>query len=67
MTEWHRLRGKRVRVHASGVIYRGVLLEMGEGSLVLRTESTVQEIPWDRISQVAEEPEGNEAGALGRS
>jgi len=58
MTDWNRLRGRRVRVQASGVTYRGVVVEMGESSLVLRTESGVQEIPWERIAQVEEEPAG---------
>jgi len=61
MTEWHRLRGRRVQVHASGVAYRGVVVEMGEASLLLRSDSGMQEIPWDRISQVAEEPGDPEA------
>lgn len=55
MTDWHRLRGHKVRVLASGVAHRGVVVEMGEDSLVLRTETGIQEIPWDRISQVVEE------------
>jgi len=64
MTEWHRLRGRRVRVHASGVAYLGVVVEMGETSLLLRSDLGMQEIPWDRISQVEKEPKG--PGADGR-
>jgi hypothetical protein len=55
MTEWNRLRGKRVRVSASGVAYEGVVVEMGENCLVLRSASGFREIPWEQIAQVAEE------------
>jgi len=55
VTDWNRLRGQRVRVMASGFAYRGIVVELGEGALVLRTETGIQEIPWERISQVTEE------------
>jgi len=55
MTDWRRLQGKAVRVTASGMEYRGVLVELGESALVLRSPTGVREIPWETVSQVREE------------
>ncbi|MDW7709269.1 MAG: hypothetical protein SCH98_02250 [Deferrisomatales bacterium] len=58
MTEWRRLRGTQVRVTASGVEYRGIVVEMGEEALVLRSPTGMLEIPWDRVTHLEESPGG---------
>lgn len=56
--DWRRLRGRAVRVTASGVEYRGVVVELGEEALLLRGDSGFREIPWTRITQIDEAPAG---------
>ncbi len=63
-SDWRRLTGKPVRVTALGVEFRGVVVEMGERGLLLRTQTGYREIPWDRITSVRELPD---AGAPGRA
>jgi len=55
MADWRRLRGKRVRVLAAGVEYRGTVVELGIESLILKSAGGFREIAWDRISRVVEE------------
>lgn len=63
-TDWRRLQGKAVRVIAAGMEYRGVLVELGEGALVLRSPTGVREIPWETVSQVREDgPAGGLSGS----
>lgn len=50
---------------ASGVEYRGVVVEMGEGALMLRSSTGMLEIPWERISHVEEVTRVPEARPLG--
>ncbi|MBE0617411.1 MAG: hypothetical protein IH608_05740 [Proteobacteria bacterium] len=65
MADWRQLRGKGVRVIASGVEYRGLVVELGESALVLRCATGVREIPWETVSQVQEDlPSGGASGAL---
>ncbi len=54
--DWRGLTGKAVVVVAGGIRYRGVLLEMGDASLVLRSARGFQEIPWERVTSLAEDP-----------
>lgn len=65
MSDWSRLGGRTVRVVASGVEYRGVVVEMGEGALMLRSSTGMLEIPWERISHVEEVTRVPEARPLG--
>lgn len=61
MGDWRRLVHKPVVVRASGVEYRGVVVELGERALLLRTPSGHLEIPWDRVTSLREDkgrPEG---------
>ena len=71
-SDWRRLTGKRVSVTALGVEFRGVVVEMGERGILLRTPSGYREIPWDRISSVRELPfpppeRRSPPGGLGRA
>ncbi len=63
MGDWRRLVGRPVVVTASGVEYRGVVVELGEHALMLRTPSGHLEIPWERVTSLAED-EGGKAGRL---
>lgn len=54
MKDWSRLRGKSVTVHASGITYRGVVVEIGVASLLLKASSGFREIPWERIQRIDE-------------
>ena len=63
MADWRRLRGKKVRVLAAGVEYRGTVVELGIESLILKSAAGFREIAWDRISRVVEEPPAAAAGA----
>lgn len=65
MTDWRQLTGKAVRAMASGVEYRGVVVELGETVLVLRSVTGVVEIPWERVSSLEEDP-GGPWGVSGR-
>ncbi len=55
-SDWRGLTGKQVAVTALGVEFRGVVVEMGERGILLRTQSGYREIPWDRISSVRKTP-----------
>jgi hypothetical protein len=55
MKDWRYLKGKKVLVHASGIVYRGVVVELGPSSLVLKGTTGFQEIPWERITRMEEE------------
>jgi hypothetical protein len=55
MTDWRKLRGRTVTVHASGTSYRGTVVEIGVHSLLLRATAGFREIPWERITRVVEE------------
>ncbi len=69
MRDWRNLRGKTVCVKASGVTYRGCVVEMGEAALVLRTAGGVCEVPWDRVTAIDEvgPGQGGPSGPGGRS
>ncbi len=54
MTDWRRLVGREVSVTASGLLYRGKVVELGPHSLLLKTVTGVREIPWERITRVTE-------------
>ena len=52
--DWRRLKGRHVVVVASGVEYRGQVVELGETSLLLRSSAGHREIDWERITGMAE-------------
>jgi hypothetical protein len=52
--DWRRLKGRHVVVVASGVEYRGLVVELGETSLLLRSPAGHREIDWERITRVTE-------------
>lgn len=54
MTDWKKLKGKNVTVYAAGVVYRGTVVELGIGTLLLRAAGGFREIPWETISRVVE-------------
>jgi hypothetical protein len=49
------LKGKKVEVRASGIVYRGVVVELGPSTLVLKGTGGFQEIPWERITRMEED------------
>lgn len=49
----HELTGKEVEVSANGIIYRGVLVEIGETDVHLRSETGYIIIPIDRILEIS--------------
>lgn len=59
MNHGRNLKGKQVTVHASGTVYRGTVVEMGEDTLVLRAAGGFREIPWDRVTRVTDEGAGD--------
>lgn len=64
MKPWSNLRGREVTVLASGIRYRGTVVEMGEESLLLRSATGFREIPWERVTRIEEvaEPSGPAGG-----
>ena len=52
--DWRRLKGRHVVVVASGVEYRGLVVELGETSLLLRSSGGHREIDWERITRMTE-------------
>jgi hypothetical protein len=54
MTEWRHLKGKHVAVHAFGTVYRGVVVELGAASLLLKGVAGALEVPWERVTRVEE-------------
>lgn len=67
MKDWRNLKGKSVVVQASGVTYRGTVVEAGVSSLLLRAASGFREIPWEAIQRVEEVPGAGAARAAGPS
>ena len=59
MREWRHLKGKRVVVSAAGVEYRGVVIELGESTLLLRAAGGHREIPWERVTAMREDRGGS--------
>lgn len=64
--DWRNLRGKSVVVHASGITYRGTVVEAGVATLLLRAASGFREIPWEKIQRVEEAPAGEGSSGAGR-
>ena len=62
MRDWKHLRGKSVIVHASGIVYRGVVVELGVSNLLLRAPAGFREIPWERVTRIVESPPGPRGG-----
>ena len=62
MRQWQHLRGKAVVVVATGVTYRGTVVELGVATLLLKAPSGFREIPWERIQHIEEEPGGKGSG-----
>jgi autotransporter translocation and assembly factor TamB len=56
MADWRQLTGKAVRVMASGVEYRGVVVELGETAVLLHGLTGAVEIPWERVTSLEEDP-----------
>lgn len=68
MKDWRHLTGKSVRVQASGITYRGVVVELGISSLILKGPGGFQEIPWERITLLEEDRDsGSSSGPAGPS
>ena len=55
MRDWQHLKGKKVVVNAGGIQYRGVVMELGERTLLLRAAGGHREIPWERITRMQED------------
>lgn len=56
MLNWKNYTGREVVVHARGVVYEGVLVEMTETSIALRSVLGYREVPMDGVTKV--EPKG---------
>ena len=54
MWQYNNLTGKQVVVYASGVTYKGRLIEMNETSLMLRAETGFREILLNQVTRVEE-------------
>jgi hypothetical protein len=63
MRNWRNYQGREVVVHASGVTYRGVMVEMTETSILLRAETGHREVPMESITLV-ELKEESAAGGI---
>lgn len=56
------LKGKKVVVLSAGVEYRGKVVEMGVDALVLSSASGFTEIPWEKVTKIEEEGQGDPIG-----
>jgi hypothetical protein len=63
-SNWKNFTGKEVIVYASGVTYRGKLIEMNESSILLRASTGHREIPLEGVSrmELAEDAGGTGGG-----
>jgi hypothetical protein len=66
LKDWRYLTGKKVLIQASGITYRGTMVEMGVSSVILKGPEGFQEIPWTRITRM-EEDRGSGPGPAGPS
>ena len=52
MTPLHDMIGRRVRVIAGDIVYKGILIEVSEENAALQTESQWITIPIDNINSI---------------
>ena len=58
ITVLERLKRKPVEVHAGGFVYRGILVEVTEREILLRTQTGFVSVPMERISSVVDPKSG---------